>query len=543
MKNVLGKIAFVFKNLKERFARSARLQSGLLLLLVFCLGFYYASTLVLPFVSKGRADVVRTIAFMLYGEHIIPGTSDAKRLQAISEGLKQYGIDVWLVSQRGDILASGQPESMPMDWEFVARSDEDMTPTPTTVHGIRQLFTLKLATQVPKYLVFYFTAKNSRGYGITLAALLFALYMIGTGILVMHFYRGAKEKIMREKKGFSLLGAVVAIFILTLVLYGISQVLTTSLRGSAHADLKLALRSLSDSVKQSVSCSNTFSHFDPAVVCTSSNPVPILLYDTNNNPLTGPLDLTGAPSGNYDPTTGANLYGAGKFGNWYLRAYCETSTNNLVIRFAKVKEIKGATVTFANDPLLKRPFDWGNSASNPLFGSVDNAICNGAARPGRAYGLLGSQTFYRRLTGGGNMNINDVPASTRMIKVSMSAANLQSYGSGDEASEDKGEMKAIFNVSDPSNLTSSGFYSLIGGTNPGNIVLFTWQDQPNGPMARIRIDGWDNPIGAAAYNPLILLAAKWRPVYDYSPTTRQFSMNLPTYAPAAFAFLVEFYGE
>ena len=534
------------RSFKTRISKSPKIQSGLLLVLIVWLGAILIGEMVRPYFAKGRAEVARMLTYTLYGDHIAPGASDAKRLNAITEGARYYNVDIWIVNSRGKVLASVNDHSIPLDWELIAKSDEEMSPAVTDITRVKQLFTLKLAGSVPKYLLFYFTGGPNGGVVGIISILLLIIYMVGAGILVTIFYRGATEKFMKEAKsqaGFSLLGAVVSVFIMTLVLYGLSQIITSSMRGSAHADLKLALRNLSDTVKQSVSCANTFKHLDPSVVCTSSNPVPVLLYDAEDKPMTEPLYLDSAPSGNFDPEKDQSLYGAGKFGNWYLRAYCQTTTQNLVIRFAKVKQVQGATVTFANDPLLKRPYNWENSANNPLFGGIDNTICNGAAKPARAYGLIGAQTFFRKITGGGDMNIEGVPSSTRLIKVTSTGANLMTYGSadGDAASEDKADLQAIFNVSDPSNLTSSGYFSIIAGTNPGNVVLFSWIEQPN--QRPIKIDGWDDPVSAAGYSPLVYLAAKWRPVFSYDTAAKRFTLALPTYAPAAFAYLVEFYGE
>lgn len=193
----------------------------------------------------------------------------------------------------------------------------------------------------------------------------------------MNSGRSNSNFIQLNELGFTLLSSTITLFIAGISMVALQSVLTLSLRGSSHADLRMHKNSLADTVKQRVNCTQTFDMtpaFNPKTDCSSSSPRPILLKDSEGNAITSALS-----KGNFDPrdlNSDKTIDGSGMLGDWYLRAYCEPTNSNLVIRYAKVSNRN--PIEFLKDPLTKRPYDWSDSPSNPLFGSNDRVICSGS---------------------------------------------------------------------------------------------------------------------------------------------------------------------
>lgn len=176
----------------------------------------------------------------------------------------------------------------------------------------------------------------------------------------------------RTQSGFGLLEAVVALTIVIIGALALQSMLSLSFRGSGHADLRLALRSLSESVREHVDCAKTLAQItNPTLQCNTVSPVALVLKDSSGQPITTPpRSVVGA----FKPID-ETLMGAGSFGKWELRTYCQPPGTTLYVRYAKAIESN----KFARDPMTKRALDWQNSDTNPLFGTVDRALCGNAS--------------------------------------------------------------------------------------------------------------------------------------------------------------------
>ncbi len=176
-------------------------------------------------------------------------------------------------------------------------------------------------------------------------------------------------KARRPSSGFSLIGAMMAIVVGSIAMLAIQSVLTLSFRGSHHADIRLAIRSLSETISDRVDCGKTMAQItDPATECSASNPKPILLKDSTNNALTGPMNPV---TGVFNPTD-ETLVGSGKLGNWQIRAYCQAPGNTLYVRYARTTD----GTSFLKDAFTKRAYNWETSDTNPLFGTADRVLCD-----------------------------------------------------------------------------------------------------------------------------------------------------------------------
>lgn len=134
-----------------------------------------------------------------------------------------------------------------------------------------------------------------------------------------------------------------------------------------------------------------------------------------------------------------------------------------------------------------------------------------------------------------------VPTGTKLIRAEMVGQNLNSYGAipgvpgatWDENTEDK--METHF-VVDLNALTTTGFYSVIGGSSGTNVALFQWQDQALGDSTPT-VTGDTSASNAAG-------AANFRPYFTFDTTTRAFTLRtLNTFSSAQYNWLFEFYGS
>jgi len=175
-----------------------------------------------------------------------------------------------------------------------------------------------------------------------------------------------------------LVGLLVAGTLVGLILMSLTRMLNLGFRGTKHAEVKGDITSLRETLRQMVSCDQTWATgiaegpIDNSTDCANkiasppALPKPIVLRDRNGNAITGPLREI---AGDFDPKAG-KFEGSGTLGQWELRAYCDANVGSLVIRAARP-----TPQGFYADPLTKREYDWGDSPSNPVFGTAASRLC------------------------------------------------------------------------------------------------------------------------------------------------------------------------
>lgn len=187
-------------------------------------------------------------------------------------------------------------------------------------------------------------------------------------------------KALTNQNGFSLLAALISSLIMGIASVGLHSIVTLSIKSTSHVGLRSAVHSLSDSLKLQVDCNKTFEGIDLAKACASGAETPLVLRDSLGKPITGDLRT---PAFSSEGPQAPDLSGAAKFGDFHLRAYCNSADGNLVIRFARPagNNSVGASL-FMADPLNNREMDWSNGKLNPLLGTPDRQICRGPQSDG-----------------------------------------------------------------------------------------------------------------------------------------------------------------
>lgn len=175
-----------------------------------------------------------------------------------------------------------------------------------------------------------------------------------------------------NRRGFSLIAVLVTGSIVVLIFFFLTQLLSVTARNTKHTDIKLAIASLIDTVRDTTDCAETFRSIDVSTDCRPGAPKPVQLVNKYRNSLTGPVSTAPAI---WNPVKGdsmGNFSGSGTIGSWSLRAYCDNVKKTLIVRFAR-NDGKG---NFYIDPLLKRPYDWSDSTQNPILGAPDRVFCS-----------------------------------------------------------------------------------------------------------------------------------------------------------------------
>jgi hypothetical protein len=181
-------------------------------------------------------------------------------------------------------------------------------------------------------------------------------------------------KILKNRVGnISLISIVVSSAIGMMVAFGIMKLTSTINRSNKHTELKGDMLLLRQSLADTIDCDQTWTSNSVSTVTdcypSNPNPKPLLLKNRSGGNVTGALS-----SGTFSPAnveSDTTFSGSGAMGEYYLRAYCDTSVNSLVVRIAK----KGGA-DFAEDPLTKRKMNWGNASSNPILGSATRLFCS-----------------------------------------------------------------------------------------------------------------------------------------------------------------------
>ncbi len=455
--------------------------------------------------------------------------------EEIIPSMNRFGVESWILDLQGRTLASSHHRPLPLDWDLLEKPDEagKLTMRGTVQGAFDSLYVVRMEGRVPQYLVTYFSRRTT-GFRIGfLYVFLLTLWIYVIAVVAAFLLLDLKKRQpefnhpKNSQSGFGLVEALIALMIAAISMAAMQTLLTLGFKGNAHTDLRANVRALSDTLKGSVDCVKTFATVTPSVDCVSATLKPLLLKDSNDKQITENLIASSATFDPKDNTTN----GAGKLGEWMVRAYCQGGTDAvLFIRYSRWNPQGNA---FFSDPLTHRAYDWQDSPSNPLFGSTDRLLCKGMnSTTVKPYGFLGSRSVYRQLAALGNVQLNGIPPTTRVVKMSMNAANFSS--TSDPLSEDGAFLQATANLVSS---TSTGYYGVIGGTGPANVALFRWQDESFAGL--INVDGWTTPT-----DPSVLAASLFRPRFSYDPTTNTFKMeDLPNYVPALYAFLFDFFGE
>ncbi len=337
----------------------------------------------------------------------------------------------------------------------------------------------------------------------------------------------------RKQAGYSLVEAAVLMGVLAISAAATQSLLAAASRGAAVGDFKSGVSALSSTVKDRVSCSKTFEHVDLDKDCfPSSEAKPIVLRDAAGDPITESLESV---SGVFRPLDNSTQ-GSGKIGPYRLRAYCDKSVKSLVVRYAR----PGKPGEFLKHPSTKLPLDWQTSSSNPLFGLPERTLCasNVGGNSGKPAGFITAKTIFRRaftpLEGAAGLQVAG-PTNSRLVKISAKGHNLADYGSGSAETEDHMDLYVMVDLAAE---TSTGYYSVVGGSGEANTILFSWNDRAFDSMAPV--DG--DRIVTAEYG--AILASTFRPRFTFDKNTGIFRMEqLAMYYPAQYVFLFEFYGD
>lgn len=362
----------VINAVRQRFAQSIFIQYIVYLFAAMLISLGLSVHMFAPTVEKLRVENTKFFARVA-----LLGSVSGLPSFDVFKGTENFaGLQMWVVDAKGSVLRSSANNALPVPWEKMKLPSEEMDVAVTNYSDrpLEGFTTVRLIKRDPTYLIFHFSDKSQAAVSIGWYVTLLVMWMFLVSLVGMFFLLHWKEKkavaVLKSEGGFSLVTAIVSIGLVALAMAALQSMLTVSLRGNAHADLRSSLRSLSDSVKMQVDCQKTFEGLDLNAVCNSRTA--LVLKDQRGAPITEPLRA--GMNSPLDPTT----KGAGRIGNWHLRAYCDSPNGNLVIRFARVKtEDEGGNATFVPDPLLKRPFDWTNSDINPLFGVSSRQICSG----------------------------------------------------------------------------------------------------------------------------------------------------------------------
>lgn len=175
---------------------------------------------------------------------------------------------------------------------------------------------------------------------------------------------------MPSRSGFTLLGVLITAAICSLLVAGLISIMSLLFRSNKHAQLSSDSTLLRTSLTQLIDCDNTWTANSVSVVSDclpSANPKALLLKTRKNANVTSALSPVTGLFNPIDKTT----QGSGTLGDTLLRAYCDSTQNTLVVRYAKF----GSSGGFFQDPLTKRVLDWGNSPSNPVLGQPTSIMC------------------------------------------------------------------------------------------------------------------------------------------------------------------------
>lgn len=373
----------------QKIARSLIFQYVVYLSVAAFISVQLSFYLLYPEVKKLRINNFQRWAEVLVKE--LPARKDGLPDLGRSSALRKImNFESWVVDAQGKILVQSEQLPLPLSFDLMTIPTEEMEIVNSPIPGKRfqDLFVIRLINKDPLYLIIL-PAETSESVQL-LVNYIYLLFFWGLGVamLGMFFILRWKDKHLppssplTSQSGFSLLSAIVALGITALVLVGLQKVLALSFKGGAHADLRSNIRNLSDTIRKTTDCSKTFAGLDVAKVCNPLLPLPILLKDKNNNALTKPLNKV---IGIFKPTDDT-VEGAGQIGNWYLRASCDSPDGNITVRYARAQSVdKLGKVDFFVDPMTKRPYDWGRSDTNPLFGLEDRVLCKGETGAGASH--------------------------------------------------------------------------------------------------------------------------------------------------------------
>lgn len=327
---------------------------------------------------------IQNIKFLTRISLVGAPTSDGLPHLEYFDGIKQLmGWEAWVVDGNGKVISKNEAKPLPLSWEQIKQPSEDSEIASTRLAGkpLESITVVRLIKPSPTFLVFYQSDKGQGTFIIGSYVILLCVWMFWVSLLGMFFVLRWKEKNeppvpkRSPEAGFSLISAILVLAITAVAMVGLQTMLAISFKGSSHVDFRGQIRSLSDSIKQEVDCDKTFQGINLAATCDSAHA--ITLKDAKGNPITETVQ-----TGNFTGADNTSVNGAGKLGSWQLRAYCDSTDGNLVIRYARVTDAKANPPVFYHDPLNRRPYDFSDSDTNPLFGNASRQICKGPSSPG-----------------------------------------------------------------------------------------------------------------------------------------------------------------
>lgn len=304
-----------------------------------------------------------------------------------------------------------------------------------------------------------------------------------------------RDFVKHQDRGISLIGALVATGIVSVVAMGLSNLITGSLQAQKSIEIRNTKSSLQTLLTTAIDCQGTFEELgidprNPGNYCSSDseNQVGPFLrlrrktLDGSKAYFTGPLDADGS----------------GRFGSWSVRASCSSKEQSLVIKIAR-KHDGG----FLRDPLTRAIQDWkapqalvaggsGSSKSIPLCFSPASAGPNS----GPAVRVATAYKGFRQ-----NFVATTVPQGTRIVSLDYDANYNLGYG---WESEDKTTVRMIINLDD---MTHAGTTTHTGGNGTYATIAQSWPVTKIGDMPRFTGDrfcqGYCTHQGRVGFNPVI----------------------------------------
>lgn len=338
------------------------------------LSMHTLGTLVRPYGMQSRAMICQFIARSVQAQGAKALQAGNNYLNSLREDLAFLGWEVWITDENGSIISSSLAHSLPMDWSLLPKPIEEFELGwgPAIKAPNPNVLVMRLVSNPVRFMVFYADySKNFEGK-IMVGALAVFIFIVLLAHLVLTYAMGRlKFTRLKTQSGFTLLEALVVIVLLSISLFIFLQFMKLSTRSTSHTNVKLAITSLSDTIRNGIDCEQTIAKntFSRPLNCQAGTYKALELYDSRGVRLGTPIT---AVSGAFDPLANSNV-GASQIGNWSVRAYCDSASDSLVVRFARF----GNAGAFYADPLLKRPYDWKDSPDNPLFGTADRQLCKG----------------------------------------------------------------------------------------------------------------------------------------------------------------------
>lgn len=188
----------------------------------------------------------------------------------------------------------------------------------------------------------------------------------------------------RSRTGFTLVGVLVAGVLLVIVGLALAQLMKQMGNSTRRLEKRSDLNYLRQTLSELVDCQNTLTGVNTTNDCFPSGATrkALTLKNKDNAAITSAIVPV---VGTFDPLD-STFQGSGSFGEYELRAYCDTTLQSLVVRVAKKKGTE-----FFVEQSTQMTMDWQNRLQNPILGTTEARLC--VTSMGGTSGAAGSLTL------------------------------------------------------------------------------------------------------------------------------------------------------